>query len=125
MKFEVKKQIKDIHKEINQKIRDLKSQRKSHSNGYVPGLSELQIEIRHRHISYCLMRGTSIDKIECNPAFKHSEFLVNRYTEMYNRLENPESVLPEKAVLQQEADKEMRDNRDAYWSFHWLIRRFL
>lgn len=125
MKFEVKKQIKATHKEINQKIRDLKSQRKSLPNGYVPGLSELQIEMRYRHIAYCLMRGTPIEKIECSPAFKHSEFLVNRYTEMYNRLENPEVALPEKSALQIEADKEMKENRDTYWTFSWLIRKFL
>ncbi len=125
MKFEVKKQIKATHKKINQKIRDLKSQRKSHSNGYVPGLSELQIEMRHRHIAYCLMRGTPIEKIECSPAFKHSKFLVNRYTEMYTRLLNPEVAPPEKVVVQAEADKEMKENRTAFWSFYGMIKRFL
>jgi hypothetical protein len=125
MKFEVKKQIRTLHKELNQQIRDLKSQRKTFPNGYVPGLSVLQIEMRHRHIAYCLMRGTPIEKIESNPAYKHSEFLVNRYTEIYNRMLNPEVAPVEKSIIQEEADMEMKTNRNVFWSCYNTIKRFL
>jgi hypothetical protein len=87
MKFVTKKQIRAIHKDINVKIRALKAQRKTKPNGYVHGLEELQVEARHRHIAYCLLNGTPIEKIEQNPRYSHSESLVNRFKEQYEKIE--------------------------------------
>lgn len=94
MKFATKIEIRSIHKDINTRIRGCKALRKSKPNGYVIGLEELQIEIRHRHIAYCLLRGRTIEQIEKNPEFPHSESLVNRFKEQYERIGTDVDVKP-------------------------------
>ena len=111
MKFETKKQIRAIHKDINVNIRSYKACRKWKPNGYVIGLEELQVEIRHRHIAYCLMRGRTIEQIERNPEYPHSESLVNRFKEQYERIESPDIEV-----------KPVEQPSNGVWS---VLRRFL
>ena len=59
--------IKSELKNLSKEIRELKSARKSTAYGYVSGLSRVQNEYRHKHIAYCLVHGTSYDRIE-NPS---------------------------------------------------------
>ena len=93
MKYEVKKQIRSIHKEIEQKIRQLKLQRKSQPNGYVHGLYDAQVEIRHRYLAYGILRGKTIEQIEPKTSeewlSRRHESLINRYLEKYKELEVP------------------------------------
>lgn len=74
MKFkELKQHIKNLAKEI----KVAKTLRKESEYGYVYGLLRLQYEARHHHISYCLLRGRTIEEIEptvregngANPSF--------------------------------------------------------
>jgi hypothetical protein len=92
MKFATKKQIRAIHKDINVKIRAYKAQRKTKPNGYVTGLEELQVEIRHRHIAYCLLTGTPMEKIEAHTNNPPSESLINKFKEQYEKIEALEVV---------------------------------
>lgn len=39
-------------------------QRSGDSEGYVYRLSRLKHDIRHKHIAYCLLRGTPLERIE-------------------------------------------------------------
>ena len=57
-------QFKQDLKLLAEKIRHLKNQRKSCPNGVVPGLSYSQELYRHKHVAYCLTRGTPIECIE-------------------------------------------------------------
>lgn len=57
--------IKEQQKKLAIDIRKKKSQRKQHEYGYVPGLFEMRRDYRHRHIAYCLLRGTPYERIEC------------------------------------------------------------
>lgn len=56
--------IKEEQKVIAKNIRKKKSQRKQFKDGYVPGLFRMRWDYRHRHIAYCLLRGTPYEKIE-------------------------------------------------------------
>ena len=56
--------IKEEQKQLALIIRKKKSQRKELPNGYVPGLVQMRVKYRHRHIAYCIMRGTPYEKIE-------------------------------------------------------------
>lgn len=58
------KQMKQQQKERAEKIRALKSQRKSVPNGYVSGLGYEQYQFRLNHIVYCLLRGRKPEEIE-------------------------------------------------------------
>lgn len=57
-------QCKTELKALAEKIRSLKAQRKSLPHGVVPGLFYNQEIYRHKHVAYCLTRGTPIEKIE-------------------------------------------------------------
>lgn len=91
MNYEVKKQIRSIHKSIEQEIRLLKSQRKTQPNGYVHGLYDLQVEIRHRYLAYGILRGKTIEQIEPKTSdewlSRRHESLINRYLGKYKELE--------------------------------------
>ena len=58
------KELKAELKVLAKEIRELKSQRKSHPFGYVPGLDNKRYIVRHKHIAYCLLRGKSYEEIE-------------------------------------------------------------
>jgi len=60
------KEMKCYLKEVAVDIREKKSLRKSMPHGFVGGLDDLRWTYRHYHIAYCLLRGTSMDRIE-NP----------------------------------------------------------
>lgn len=47
-------------------IRTLKSSRKSHPNGWVPGLNHKRYMFRLKHVAYCLIRGRRLDEVETN-----------------------------------------------------------
>ena len=68
---ELKQEIKDLAV----KIKELKSLRKDTElrrndprckwgSGYVEGLERARYEVRHKHIAYCLFRGTLLTDIE-------------------------------------------------------------
>lgn len=84
------KQIKLELKESAKEIRYLKSQRKSFSSGYVPGLISKQYHYRHMHIAYCLMRGRTIDQIEnkVREYNTHDETLVQKYINQFTEVLN-------------------------------------
>ena len=49
------RQLRKEHKEL---------QRSGDSYGYVTKLENLKNKYRHRHIAYCLLRGTPLERIE-------------------------------------------------------------
>lgn len=60
MYLKLKEELKTLAKEIKK----LKSERKSHSNGYVLGLLEKRHSARHKHVAYCMLRGKLYQEIE-------------------------------------------------------------
>lgn len=79
------KKIKEIHRSINNQIREKKAQRRL-NKGFVQGLHELRIEIRHRHIAYCILRGRTLDQIEPKRDHEPSDSLINKYNDEYLEL---------------------------------------
>lgn len=57
-------ELKQELKLLALKIRELKSQRKTSSHGYVHGLSFAQHEYRVDHVVYCMAHGTPYERIE-------------------------------------------------------------
>lgn len=60
------KELKCFLKELAVEIRTKKNTRKEVLYGYVLGLDDLRNNYRNHHIAYCVLRGTSIEKIEHN-----------------------------------------------------------
>ena len=58
------KQIKEELKSLAKEIRELKAMRKTEPFGYVRRLEPTSWEFRHRHMAYCLLRGTPMERIE-------------------------------------------------------------
>lgn len=81
MKYQVKSQIKEIHKQLVKAIRKAKSE----DYQYIPE----SWEFRHRHIAYCLMRGRTIKQIEpkVHQGNERSEELVQKFIDQYKDLE--------------------------------------
>ena len=78
---EIKEQLKSLAKEIRKK----KEQRKSCLSGYVPGLFSDRYEFRHRHIAYCLLKGTELSAIETPSGDNKPDMnLVENYKEDYS-----------------------------------------
>lgn len=63
-KYEILNEMKSELKILANDIRKLKGKRKESPYGLVNGLFRLRYEFRHNHIAYCLMRGTSLERIE-------------------------------------------------------------
>jgi hypothetical protein len=67
MKTQIKKMKLDL-KEIARQIKEKKSQRKNKEitggSGYVPGLLELRIAFRHKHVAYGLARGRTLEQMD-------------------------------------------------------------
>ena len=63
MKIELLK-LKAELKVLATEIRTLKSTRKQHQNGYVPGLESTQFNFRVKHIARCMLRGRTLEQIE-------------------------------------------------------------
>lgn len=59
--------MKQELKQLASHISSLKLQRKP-LRGFVPGLASTQYEYRHKHIAYCLLRGTPYELIESKVA---------------------------------------------------------
>lgn len=76
-----KKELKQELKTLAVNIRQLKSQRKQHSDGFVPGLFQARLKARHMHVAYSLMRGNSYEQIEKNPREPVDMSLVEKYME--------------------------------------------
>ena len=58
------KSLKQELKVLSVEIRKLKSQRKSHQSGNIPGLNNKRYDARYLHIIYCLLRGRKFIEIE-------------------------------------------------------------
>lgn len=93
------KETKTYLKALAQEIKTLKSQRKQHNNGLVPGLSQKQREYRYKHIAMSLFRGKTIEQIEptCRNDYdtKLAHKLANDFfaTLIYDReVENEEAL---------------------------------
>ena len=79
-------QIKEQQKQLALDIRKKKSQRKHHENGYVPGLFRMRWDYRHKHIAYCLLRGTPYEKIETPSKYnKPSMVIIESYMEEWTK----------------------------------------
>lgn len=78
-------QIKSNLKQLALDIRKLKASRGPENNGFVFGLAHAQHIYRHRHIAYCLLRGTPYESIE-NPKEenKADQKLVDKFKEEYH-----------------------------------------
>lgn len=63
MRIQLLKMKADL-KVLALQIRQLKSTRKQHRNGSVPGLGTAQSDFRIKHIAYCLLRGRTMEQIE-------------------------------------------------------------
>lgn len=66
--------LKNELKKLAEKIRTTKNKLKEHqrenkgwNSGFFSTKDKLKFEFRHKHIAYCLLRGTDREKIE-NPA---------------------------------------------------------
>lgn len=82
---EIISKIKEDQKELALTIREKKSERKQWPNGYVPGLFGMRFDYRHRHIAYCMLRGTPYEKIERpskynKPSMQIIESLMSEWT---------------------------------------------
>lgn len=82
------KVLKQELKTLAVEIRSLKSTRKQHSNGYVPGLERSQWIARHKHIAYCLLRGKTMEQIENKnrEGNKPHQLLVDQYLKEYSEV---------------------------------------
>jgi len=69
LKIIIKTELKTLAKEI----RLMKSEHKSVSNGYVPGLMGAQWKFRIKHLASCLYRGTPYELIENSHKEGHEE----------------------------------------------------
>ena len=75
---ELKNKIKEEQKTLAQKIRELKSKRKSVPDGYVQGLFHYQYTYRHVHIAYCtFFNNTPYEKIESKCHEKPTSFKLD------------------------------------------------
>ncbi len=93
MKFiELKQQIKTLVTEIKEK----KQLRKESKYGYVDGLDRLRYEVRHHHISYCLLRGRSMEEIESKTLIGNRPHAS--YIDEIKMLIEPREVVNEEAV---------------------------
>lgn len=71
-------------KNLSTEIRKMKSERKAHDFGYVPGLDNKRVLIRHLHIAYCMLRGREYETIEkCREDNQPSETLIEQFMEEY------------------------------------------
>lgn len=80
-------EIKEIHRQLALEIRHKKSLRKP-LKGFVPGLFELQVEFRHRHIAYCVLRGKTLDLIEPRRSSEPSKVLIQKYLDQYSEVQD-------------------------------------
>lgn len=72
------KEFKEYLKDTAKEIRNLKSQRKTSTYGYVYGLDTLRNRFRLEHIAYCIFRGTPIEKIEHDTSFiKDNKYYID------------------------------------------------
>lgn len=101
------KQIKELKSQLKSHaslIRELKSQRKTSSNGYVSGLSSEQQTFRIKHIAYCLLRGRTLEQIENklrDPKDYNHKWVRKQAQEMFAKLE--EEIQREKALRASES----------------------
>jgi hypothetical protein len=67
MKEQIKKMKLEL-KELARQIKEKKSQRKNKEitggSGYVPGLNELRVAFRHKHVAYGLARGRTVEQMD-------------------------------------------------------------
>ena len=77
--------------ELAERIKALKSHRKENNRGEWKlwqleyNISKMKYEFRHKHIAYCLLRGTEYDQVE-KPAGNNAPNMevVNRYMEQHS-----------------------------------------
>jgi len=92
--FALKAILKNIAKTIRKTRVELKDYQREHGGndgGYFYDLYKLSREFRHKHIAYCLLRGTERDLIE-KPGEKNApdEKLIQEIMDEYR--ETPENV---------------------------------
>jgi hypothetical protein len=75
------KKAKEKLKELAKEIRKLRATRKQQPFGYVPDLSDLSCEARHRHIAYSLVRGRKMEEIERTCKNPPSQRTIDFYKE--------------------------------------------
>ena len=81
------KDLKNRIKKLSVEIRKMKSERKTHDCGYVPGLDNKRVFIRHLHVAYCLLRGRKYEEIEnsCRVGNLPNKKLIEQLMEEYSR----------------------------------------
>jgi hypothetical protein len=130
MKEQIAKMKQEL-KELARQIKSGKSQRKNKDiaqNGCVPGLLNLRITYRHKHVAYCLARGRKLE--QCDRGARLNMTWVNWVVESMN----PESkkklyvVVNEKLSSSQQAVQGghalaefLRRNPHTQWSNGHLI----
>jgi len=67
------KKLKTEKNKLAVEIRKMKTTRKDHSDGYVPGLDTASHSYRIKHIADCLLRGRTPQQIES----KHRESTIH------------------------------------------------
>jgi hypothetical protein len=77
-------ELKSELKELAEEIRFLKSQRKSHKFGSVPGLFGKRYDARHKHIAYSMLRGRKYEETEQKCHEAPDMEVVKAIVESYN-----------------------------------------
>ena len=76
-------EIKNEHKQLAQKIRELKNERKTAKDGYVPSLERHRSEYRHRHIAFCELLGKTREQIERPNSKVANEYYIDKIKQDY------------------------------------------
>ena len=82
MKNQIKKMKLEL-KELARQIKEKKSQRKNkelnNGCGYIPGLAEMRVAYRHKHVAYSLARGRKLEQIDSGEGLntKDVEWIIN------------------------------------------------
>lgn len=88
------KELKELQKALALEIKSLKSKRKE-LKGYVPQLDSTRYSYRRNHITYCLLRGRTMEQIE--PKLREPDNYTNVRVRkdalaMVEDIKNPKSV---------------------------------
>lgn len=83
---ELKSELKQLAKSIRAaRITHKTAQRENGYNGNLHPLQKLSREFRHKHIAYCLLHGTPMDRIEVKTNNPPNQELIKEAMEHYGQ----------------------------------------
>lgn len=124
----MKQELKDLARQIKVKKSQRKNKDITGGSGHVPGLHELRVAFRHKHVAYCLVRGRKLEQ------FDSGKNLNMKWVDWIMSSMNPESkdklyvIVNEKLSLSQQAVQGghalaefLRKNPYTQWQNGYLI----